>query len=74
MIDEKEIIRLYVEDNLTLRKIAEKFETNHHFIKRRLVKNGIEITQKNRKREPFTEEHKKKISETRKNRFKDGKI
>ena len=46
--------------------IADKFDTNHHLIKRRLVKMGVEITQKGRIRKPFTDEHKKKISDSRK--------
>ena len=72
-MDEKEIIRLYVEEKMTLRMVADNFGTNHHRIKRILVKNGIEITQKNRIRKPFSESHKKKISDSRKEAYKSGK-
>src|SRR5699024_11941823 len=40
----------------------------HHRIKRILVKNGVEITQKGRIRKPFTDEHKAKISKATKGR------
>lgn len=59
---------MYTEEKMTLRMIAEEFGTNHHSIKRILVRKGIEITQKDRKRKPFTEEHKRKISEATKGR------
>ena len=62
---QKDIIKLYTVDNFTLRKIAKIYNTNHHSIRRLLVKNGVTITQKNRKREPFTAEHKSKISASR---------
>ena len=60
--------RLYVEEGYTLRMIAEKFNINHHFVRRRLIKMGIEITREGRIRKPFTEEHIRKISETSKGR------
>ena len=41
--------------------IARQFNTNHHKVKDILTKNNIIITQKNRIREPFTQEHKNKI-------------
>lgn len=59
---------LYEEKGYTLRMIAEKFDTNHHFVRRRLVEMGVEITQSGRKRKPFSEEHKKKISMATKGR------
>ena len=62
------IIILYTKERYTLRMIAKEYETNHHTIKRVLVKNNIEITNKGRKRKPFTEEHKRKISESAKKR------
>jgi hypothetical protein len=67
-LDEKKIIELYAKDKWTLRMIAEKFNTNHHRIKRILVKNDVEITQKERIRKPFTKEHKEKISKATKGR------
>lgn len=67
-MDEGKIVFLYTEEKMTLRMIAEIMQTNHHSIKRILVKNDIEITQKDRKRKPFTEEHRKKISEASKGR------
>ena len=56
--------RLYVEDRWTLRMIAKKFNTNHHSVARRLKEMGVEITTEDRIRLPFTEEHRRKISET----------
>jgi hypothetical protein len=67
-MDEKEIIKLYTVDKMTLRMIAEMMNTNHHRIKRILVSHDIEITREGRKRKPFTEEHRKKISEATKGR------
>jgi len=66
------IKKLYQQDRWTLRMIADKFDTNHHLIKRRLVKMGVEITQKDRIRKPFTDEHKKKIGAGRKKLVADG--
>lgn len=68
IMNEKKIIELYVKDCYTLRMIADKFNTDHHRIKRILIKHGIEITQKNRIRKPFTDEHRRKISESSKGR------
>lgn len=42
--------------------IANKLDSNHHMIKRILIRNNIEINNNNRKRAPFTEEHKRNIS------------
>ena len=67
-MNEQKIISLYTKDKMTLRMIAELMNTNHHKIKRILVKNNIEITQQGRARKPFTEEHKMKISEATKGR------
>lgn len=67
-MDEQKIIDMYVKDRMTLRSIAKKFDTDHHRIKRILTKHGIEITQKDRVHAPFTEEHKRKISEASKGR------
>lgn len=67
-MDEKKIVYAYTVERKTLRMVADEFETNHHRIKRILEKNGIEITQKDRIHKPFTEEHKRKISQSSKGR------
>jgi len=67
------IKKLYTEKNWTLRMIAEKFETNHHLIKRRLVDMGIKITRRNTLKK-FSDEHKKKISDGRKELVASGWI
>ena len=64
-MNEKEIIRLYEEENLTLREVAIKLNTNHKLIGRILRRNGITITKRNKLR-VFTDEHKKNISDSRK--------
>ena len=45
-MNEHKIIELYTIEKMTLRMIAKEMGTNHHRIKRILVKNGVEITQK----------------------------
>jgi len=72
-MDEEKIIELYVTNKYTLRHIAEEFNTNHHKIKRILLKNNIPITKRNTLKE-FSQSHKDKISESRKKLFNDGKI
>ena len=67
-MNENKIIELYTIEKMSLRMIAEKMDTNHHRIKRILVKNNVEITQKDRIRKPLTEEHKSKISKATKGR------
>ena len=64
-MDEKEVIRLYVEEKRTLRRVADHFASNPHRIRRILQSNEIPISAKNR-RAPFSEEHRKKISEAHK--------
>lgn len=59
-MNEKKIIRLY-NNGYTLRHISELLKSNHHRIKRILVKNGVKITRRKTKKQ-FTEEHKMKIS------------
>lgn len=65
-MDTLKIIELYTKNKYTLKKIAQILQTKPHLIKRILIQNGVKITNKNRYREPFTQEHKKKISESRK--------
>lgn len=60
--------RLYVDEHWTLRMIADKFGTNHHFVRRRLLEQSVEITRADRIRKPMTDEQKRKISETSKGR------
>ena len=57
------IIKLYTVDKWSLRMIADKYQTNHHHIKKLLVGQGIPIIKNNHKR-IFTEEHKKNISKS----------
>ena len=61
--DENEVLRLYTECCWTLRRVADRFLTNHHTIKRVLVAHGIEVTNNNRNRAALTDEHKRKIGE-----------
>jgi hypothetical protein len=63
----KEIVMLYESERWTLRMIADKFNTNHHLIKRRLEKAGVKITRRNSLKE-FTQEHKDNISKACKGR------
>jgi len=67
-MNEHKIIELYTIEKMTLRMIAKEMDTDHHRIKRILVKNGIEITRNGRIRKPFTDEHKAKISKATKGR------
>lgn len=66
-MNEVEVIHLYTVEHWTLRQIADKFATDHHRIKRILVRNNIEITTKGRRR-IFTDEHRAKISAATKGR------
>lgn len=59
------IKKLYEKKRYTLRMIAEKYNTNHHAIKRILVGMGVIITRRNTLKK-FSDEHKRKISESRK--------
>jgi len=66
-MEELKIVKMYNEGGYTLRHLADIFNTNHHMIKRILVRNNIEITRRNTLKE-FSEEHKQKISESSKGR------
>jgi hypothetical protein len=68
LMDENEVVRLYVEQGYTLRMIADELGTNHHMVRRVLTRHGVTITQQGRKRKPFTNEHRRKISEASKGR------
>ena len=65
---DEEIKRLYVDEKFTLRKVGRIIGKDHHYIKRRLVTMGIEITRKDRKHEPISEETRRKISKSTKGR------
>lgn len=65
--DEAEVVRLYVEEGWTLRMVSDKLATNHHTIKRILVRNGVPVVRKWFPR-AYTDEHRRKISETSKGR------
>jgi hypothetical protein len=67
-MNEQEICRLYTEDKLTLRQIADIFDTNHHMIHRILDRHEIEVTTKGRKRKAFSDEHRRHLSESTKGR------
>lgn len=64
-MDNKLIIEMYVNQQLTLREIAGKLNTNHKLIGRILKREGVEITKRNKLR-VFTAEHRRKISESSK--------
>ena len=64
-LNEQEIIKLYTQDLWTLRMVADSVNSNHHTIRRILQKHNIAISAKQR-RKPFSEDHKKRISESRK--------
>ena len=63
-MDIQDIIKLYTIDKWSLRMIADKYNTNHHFIKRLLIKQNVEIVKRNNKKK-LSEEHKNKIKESR---------
>lgn len=64
-LNESQIIHLYTKELWTLRMVADHLNTNHHTIRRILNKNGIAISAKQR-RKPFSDEHRERISESRK--------
>jgi len=72
-MEDKEIIRLYVEEDLSLRQIAIMFSTNHKIIGRILIRNNIQI-KKSKRLMVFTQDHKDKISKARKSLYESGKI
>jgi len=67
-VDEEKVKLLYQVEKYTLRRIAKELNIDHHRVARILEKHGIEITQEGRNRAPFSEEHRKKISESTKGR------
>lgn len=67
-VNESEVVRLYSQEKMTLRMVGEKLDIDHHRVARILEKNRINVTTVGRKRKPFSDEHKRKISETSKGR------
>ena len=65
-MNDKKIIELY-NVGYTLRHISDMFNSNHHMIKRILIRNGIEIT-KRKTLKPYTDEHKQKVGAASKGR------
>lgn len=65
-MNDKKIIELYNVGH-SLRHISEMFNSNHHMIKRILIRNGIEIT-KRKTLKPYTDEHKQKVGAASKGR------
>lgn len=72
-ITEKEIVNKYINERYTLRHLAEIYNTNHHKIKRILIKHDVKITRRNTLKK-FTDEHKQKISNSRKRLKESGWI
>jgi phage regulator Rha-like protein len=62
----KTIINLYVNEKYSLRQVAEVIGKDHHFVKRVLERNGVEI-ELGRKR-PISDSHRKNISKACKGR------
>lgn len=73
MIDELLVVKEYVDCYKSLREISKEFNTNHHRIKRILLKNNVVINNSNRKRNALTEEHKMNISKSCKGRVSPNK-
>ena len=63
---EQLIISTYIAGETSLRDVAGICGTNHHTVKRVLIKNNISIVKA--KRKPFSEEHKRNISQATKGR------
>lgn len=66
-MDIDKIKKMYVKDQMSLREIAKILGTNHKLISRIIKREGIEITKRSKLR-AFTDEHRKKISESSKGR------
>jgi len=66
-MNENKIVEMYKNGRYTLRHLSEVFGTDHHKIKRILLKNGVKITRRNTLKE-FTQTHKDNISKACKGR------
>ncbi len=75
--DINEIQRLYEVEKWGVRRIADQFNTNHHFIQRRVNEYGF-VADGKRIKKPLSDEHKRKIGESRRRLaekgFHDAKI
>jgi len=67
-MNENKIVKMYKDDRYTLRHLSEIFGTDHHKIKRILIKNGVKITRRNTLKE-FTKTHRENISKACKGRI-----
>lgn len=68
IMDEQKIIQMYQNEGYTLRHISEIFKTNHHTIKRLLIRNNIEITRR-KTLKIVSEETRKKIGNSSRGRI-----
>lgn len=66
----EEIINLYVNKNLSLRTISKKFNTNHHKIKRILIKEGVKINSLKVGIRTWSDKEKEIVGKERKKYFK----
>lgn len=73
-MDIEKLKKLYEKEMWSLRMIASEFQTNHHLIKRILLREGIQISSKGRKKFPPTAEQKKLRGERRKARHASGEL
>lgn len=62
-----EMVKLYNENDYTLRQIGKHFNVNHHKVRSILGEQGVKITRRNRLYE-FSDEHRRKISKASKGR------
>lgn len=60
-IPDGSVVSMYTNEKLTLREIAKRLDSNHHMIKRILIRNGVQLNHGNRKKRVLSEEHKRKI-------------
>ncbi len=74
MLDPVEIKRLYVEEKFSLRMIADRFQSNHHMIRRTLQRQGIDLSNNDRLKKERSQESKDKVGATRKALFASGAI
>jgi hypothetical protein len=74
MLDPIEIKRLYVEERFSLRMIADRFESNHHMIRRILERQGVGISKHNRLRKEISQDVHDKMAENLKSRYASGEL
>lgn len=59
------VIDLYVNHRWTMRRIARSLETDHHAVQRLLARHAVAIDKRGRVCEPFSAEHRRKLSEAK---------